>query len=752
MGTSILPSGEELKTTPEQVLKYLNPDGLRQLLRQERLHWLLKPNKDADFYDNQHLWRFSGALHNEVRYQRMEIRTFPDNDGMAGYAGINVDSGLFGIVHNLEKWDETISAEGAKAQVNKVQIGAMARIKGKEGLGLNRDMEMDKKTDERIAAMLFDPYDGRAYLYSNDDTIYTNNETRAEKLPKRTVARICDIPTRITDLENDLDFVADPDYRHTDNNFTDSNRYVVDNMDDRTFVYPEIAKDRTGEYLTNRRFGLNGEFNYGESDERNSYSTQFGFEDRIDNVDTSIGYNKRFSGVDHPSGYFPGIFRSVEELNKVDLLGQKKTLRTQKESPGARRDYNFYIFDGIWSPNWFDRYMYKDSYLAQSMMPSNMEVILDRREPVPFTELSQKGDIYKTTQLYQWRYNRISITYDSSDVVISIVKAGQEYKVGDILRWTFADDVFLYEVTSVGSGGQIQTGKYHPLRKRIFEQSPGTNGVGIPFKNTSGVGHGALLAVSCNATVKTNATQIKNNLYAYVDITPSVRSNNSSEWSDTNRPDTQDGRINVRSTAAAPAYSGINSGRGGPSGSINGSQTIFHEHGGNATAGVHVHLFRYVINTQNPTWVIRDGVQVFTGAWVDQGPMGVERPCDIKALFLSNPDTNNFNNYYKFMLDTMIDSVMRNHDASTSNNPNTVTKPYLHVAQRDPEPNQKFTDCVVDPITSKVKDVDITDRVIYINGATGVTFMYNSSPKNDPSFGYGSRKVGWYPLAGAITR
>ena len=55
-------------------------------------------------------------------------------------------------------------------------------------------------------------------------------------------------------------------------------------------------------------------------------------------------------------------------------------------------------------------------------------------------------------------------------------------------------------------------------------------------------------------------------------------------------------------------------------------------HGGNATAGVHVHLFRYVIDTQNPKWVIRDGIQVFTGKWVDQGPMGVERPCDIFSI------------------------------------------------------------------------------------------------------------------------
>lgn len=88
MGRTILPSGEELLITPKEILRYLNPDGLRQLLRQERLRWNLKPNKDADYYDNQLLFKFSGELHNAGSYQRMEIRTFPDNNAFPGYAGI----------------------------------------------------------------------------------------------------------------------------------------------------------------------------------------------------------------------------------------------------------------------------------------------------------------------------------------------------------------------------------------------------------------------------------------------------------------------------------------------------------------------------------------------------------------------------------------------------------------------------------------------------------------------------------------
>ena len=147
-------------------------------------------------------------------------------------------------------------------------IGAMAKIPNKLGYGLDDNNEIDTKTDNRMSSILFDPYDGRAYLLTNDDPNYVNNETRSldERIPERAIARIGDIPTRITQLKNDLDFISDPDYRHTDNNFTNSNRYILDNIDDRTFVYPEISKNTSGEYLQNYRIGLNGEQGYGESD------------------------------------------------------------------------------------------------------------------------------------------------------------------------------------------------------------------------------------------------------------------------------------------------------------------------------------------------------------------------------------------------------------------------------------------------------------------------------------------------------
>ena len=382
-----------------------------------------------------------------------------------------------------------------------------------------------------------------------------------------------------------------------------------------------------------------------------------------------------------------------------------------------------------------------------------MEISIPECEPTPYNRLNQSDENqFQVGDLYQWRYNRISLKYYSKDISINIIETGEQYRIGDLLRWTFGDDSFVYEVTKVGPNGQIQKGHYHIIEDRIYEQDPSTHGVGIEFTNTSGVGHGAKLEIISKVTIETHATQIKNNLYAYVDITPTVRSDNSTPWSDINEPNSQNGMINIRSTAAGPGYTGINSGRGGPAPSEYSSGVTFHEHGGNATAGVHVHLFKYVINTKNPTWVIRDGVQVFTGEWVDQGPMGVERPCDIKALFLSNYDTNNFNNYYKFMLDSLFDSMNRNPDTVVSNNKNATSRAYLHIDQIDPTADQRFTETRVDPDTNKFIEVDITDRVIYVNAATGVTFLFNSSYKNDPSFGYGMRAPGWFSIAGTITK
>jgi len=132
--------------------------------------------------------------------------------------------------------------------------------------------------------------------------------------------------------------------------------------------------------------------------------------------------------------------------------------------------------------------------------------------------------------------------------------------------------------------------------------------------------------------------------------------------------------------------------------------------------------------------------------------MGIERPCDIKALLFSNPDTNNFNNYYKFLMDTMFDTMNRNPDTVITNDKNSITNAYIHYDQEDPEPDQKFYQWKINPETSQVSKVDITEKVLYINLATGITFVYNQSFKNDPKYGYGMRAPGWVAIAGAVSK
>ena len=753
MSNSVLPSGEELNITPDEILRYAGVDALRQIFRQERLRWNLKPNKDADYFSKTTLFKYGADLHNEGLYQRMEIRTFPDHEANAGYAGINIDNGEFGPVHHVEKWDHAVPEENWKTIAGRMQIGVSARIPGVEGNGIE-DGRLNRRTINRQVEILFDPVSARAYLLSGDDVQYVNNLERENPFPLRALARIADIPKTISDLSNDLDFVADPNYTHTANNFTNSNRFVLDNIDDRTFITPEIARDVHGNFIENIRIGLNGEPGYGEGDGFHRFNSQpdiaeisSNISDRRDERINSIGHNHRFSGVAHQPGFFPGVFRSIEELERVDLIDQTRTAKTHIETPGGRRSHNYYIFDGIWSHDVFARHMYDDSYLAQSMHPSNMEIRLPGREPTSFRAAAQPAD---PPVLYQWRYNRVSVVYDSDHIEIFIVNPGLKYQVHDILRWTFGNEVIQARVLQVGTNGQIQRIEYlHARPNRVFEQDPSTHGVGIPFVNFTGSGEGALLSVFCRATITSHATQIKNNLYAFVDVVPTVRSDNTTPWSDVSRPDSQDGRIHIRSSAPFPSHSGINSGRGGPAPHQSIGGVLFHEHGGNATAGAHVHLFRYVINTQNPTWVIRDGIQVFTGRWVDQGPMGVSRPSDIKALLFSNADTNNFNNYYKFALDSLLDSIERDINI---NHENSTTPLNLHIASRDPEPDQRFTIERYNGETFQIETVDITEKVLYINGATGVGFMFNSIHRNDPSFGYGNRAPGWFALSGFVSR
>ena len=871
--STILPSGEEINVSPDEILRYLDPDGLRQLLRQERLRWNLKPNKDSDFYSNTTLFKYSGDLHNQGDHQRMDVRAFPDNGANPGHAGIYVDGGEFGMVHNHEKWDDAMSNNSKDSISPRVEIGVHSThlidnesehpiAGGKElpdvhGHGMNPETgEIEEYSRERTAVHLYDSYDGRAYVLSNDENYYVNNKYREsyKKLPGRTDARVVDIPLDLSDLDNSSNIVSDWDYHHTDNNFNNSHRYILDNLDDRTFVYPEISQDESGTWVSNEYMGLDGRIGYAEGDGVNKINDQPDLTgtDRQGAANSSYNANKGWTSDNgyNVSGYFPGVFRSFEELLKVDITGQKRSVLIHSDTPSGRRRQNFYQFDGIWEYNSFELEPKVLRNLDPNQDISNMENKDDTTQPYPYYSIypqdsNGENNNYHTSQLYQWRYNRVSIYYYSKNLKIHILNGGEHYKVGDILRYNFLNKWIYYRVTQVGTNDRITGGNYiqpddpdHPditQRFEKFEHNPSTNGVGVVFKDQTSTGRDALLVIECPPSFEAEATQIKNNLYAYVDVVPTVASDNSTEWSDVETNDTTNPHFVNRSTAPSAGHTGINSGRGGPEPTSDSTDIPLYEHGGNATAGPHVHLFKYVTDTTGNTFEMIDGVKVYTGRWVDQGPMGLERPSDVKALYLSNSDTNNFNNYYKFMLDAMIDQFNRNSDSVTTDNGDNIgdgngyitdkndpnydpnkdpTNPgspnydptydintnlninvygnaYLHTAERDPwqQPvghfniagpsqalydmyvrkgyrivllrptvgndildHQAFFDKRIDPVTKEIYIVEITDKVIYKNAGTRVTFYYNKESKLDPNYGYGAEPHGWYNAVGTIGR
>ncbi len=97
--------------------------------------------------------------------------------------------------------------------------------------------------DIKIPSFSFDMYKvsdtdiyGRVYMLSNDDAEYINNASTSYPKPDRTVARICDIPTSISQLTGISGIaptsVVDPKYTRTEANYTE---------DDKDRLYNKLA-------------------------------------------------------------------------------------------------------------------------------------------------------------------------------------------------------------------------------------------------------------------------------------------------------------------------------------------------------------------------------------------------------------------------------------------------------------------------------------------------------------------------------
>lgn len=188
--------------------------------------------------------------------------------------------------HDLDKWDGLPTWFGEPGSSGVPQHMAIYAIH-------NTPMYSEMNPESRqVAALLLDPGTmkvddseelaeneiGRIYVLSNDDPEYENNATAKYPKPARTVARICDIPTSVSDFLNVEGLVpvsiVDPKYVRSDASYTDSEKNRLWNVLNSKVVTP-LAKDQ---------------------------------------------YGNPFYGGSNPREYYPYIWGSIENLNKVDLI------------------------------------------------------------------------------------------------------------------------------------------------------------------------------------------------------------------------------------------------------------------------------------------------------------------------------------------------------------------------------------------------------------------------------------------------
>ena len=142
----------------------------------------------------------------------------------------------------------------------------------------------------QVAALLFDPGKmkstdseelkndeiGRIYVISNDDPTYENNATSQHPKPARTIARICDIPTSVSDFLNVEGLVpvaiVDPKYVRSQAAYTTDEKNKLWNVLNSKVVIPKDLDE----------------------------------------------YGNPIYGQSNPNPY---IFSSIENLQKVDLIG-----------------------------------------------------------------------------------------------------------------------------------------------------------------------------------------------------------------------------------------------------------------------------------------------------------------------------------------------------------------------------------------------------------------------------------------------
>lgn len=190
------------------------------------------------------------------------IPYYVDNKSSLGYAGIEFTAANPTMdsesryPHDLDKW------EGLPEWMSYSETGVP------EHMAIyaihNTPMYSESNPESRqVAALLLDPgvmkgtdseelendEIGRIYVISNDDPVYENNATSPHPKPARTVARICDIPTSVSDFLSVEGLVpvsiVDPKYVRSEASYSENEKEKLWNVLNSKVVTP-MAKDEYG--------------------------------------------------------------------------------------------------------------------------------------------------------------------------------------------------------------------------------------------------------------------------------------------------------------------------------------------------------------------------------------------------------------------------------------------------------------------------------------------------------------------------
>lgn len=204
------------------------------------------------------------------------IPYYISNDMDLGVAGISINAADFSdsmmeYPHQLGKWD------GIPERLNSME-GSTPQHLSIYAIHNTPFYSEDIPSSRQVAAILLDPgavkvdqsstelsedERGRAYLISNDDITYENNALAEHPKPARTVARICDIPTSVTDFMNVSGLVpisvVDQSYVRSEVSYTEEDRERLLNTLASRIVRP-IHLDNTGHRIIDQNGGEDNEY------------------------------------------------------------------------------------------------------------------------------------------------------------------------------------------------------------------------------------------------------------------------------------------------------------------------------------------------------------------------------------------------------------------------------------------------------------------------------------------------------------